>query len=179
MVNIFQQKYRNIKSIIRVLYTWEMIFKFKSKAIKKGIDQSLHNLFTYGTLKKGERNHYVLNSRKNGVSKFLHFGETLSKYPLIIIPKYNMPGLIKITGYGFNVLGEIYEIDDRMLEALDSLEGHPNLHEREAELIKVLNSWPTKKQKKEPITLLRCWTYFFRLHNTEPVYTEMLKNYKS
>ena len=70
----------------------------------------MHNVFVYGTLKKGEPNHYWLQDKKNGVGKFLKDGVTKTKYPLIIATKYNIPFLLHAPGEGSNVHGEILTV---------------------------------------------------------------------
>lgn len=55
---------------------------------------TLHRVFVYGTLKKGEPNHHWFSKTKNCVYKFLNEGWTLEKYPLIIATKYNIPFLL-------------------------------------------------------------------------------------
>ncbi|KAK2727073.1 hypothetical protein QYM36_007804 [Artemia franciscana] len=52
-------------------------------------------VFVYGTLKRGEPNHCWLTDDKNGCAKFLMFGKTASKYPLVIGSEYNIPFLLK------------------------------------------------------------------------------------
>ena len=42
------------------------------------------NIFVYGTLKRGERNFYVLQDRENGFAKFQVEGKTKEKFPLVV-----------------------------------------------------------------------------------------------
>lgn len=87
-------------------------------------------VFVYGTLKKGEPNHYLMTDVKNGVANFINGGTSLTKFPLIIATKYNIPFLLNKTDLGHNVSGEIYEVDQPMLLALDELEDYPKLYDR-------------------------------------------------
>lgn len=91
----------------------------------------IHKVFVYGTLKKGEPNHHWLTDIKNGAASFVAKATTDSKYPLVIATRYNIPFLLDRPGDGYNVAGEIYEVDDKMLSNLDILEDHPSLYVRE------------------------------------------------
>ncbi|KAK9503628.1 hypothetical protein O3M35_010148 [Rhynocoris fuscipes] len=128
---------------------------------------SLSKVFVYGTLKKGEPNHYWFES-KNGFSKLIDCGSTVLKYPLIIGTKYNIPFLLAQPGTGYNVQGEVYEVDDRMLKNLDTLEDHPNFYIRKEDDIK-LNSGEIHK----------CWIYFIVNFKPELLKKEMYENYSS
>ncbi|XP_037903847.1 troponin C-akin-1 protein isoform X2 [Hermetia illucens] len=55
----------------------------------------------------------------------------MEKFPLVIATRYNIPFLIKKAGTGNYVIGEIYEVDDRMLNSLDSLEDCQDIYTRE------------------------------------------------
>ncbi|KAL0279126.1 UNVERIFIED_CONTAM: hypothetical protein PYX00_000742 [Menopon gallinae] len=128
---------------------------------------SNHYVFVYGTLKKGEPNHDWLSS-KNGFSKFISPAETAKKYPLIIASRYNIPFLLYSPGDGENVKGEVYEVDDKMLAALDILEDHPSFYIREVEKVN-LNSTDT----------LDCWIYFIKNFKPELLTQERFKEYHS
>ncbi|XP_014212003.1 putative gamma-glutamylcyclotransferase CG2811 isoform X2 [Copidosoma floridanum] len=93
----------------------------------------LQRVFVYGTLKRGEPNHSLLTSAEKGYSKFLGLGKTLLKYPLVIATKYNIPFLLKRPGVGNQIIGEVYDVDSKMLKSLDELEEHPNFYVRTEE----------------------------------------------
>lgn len=93
--------------------------------------QQLRKVFVYGTLKKGEPNHNWLTDKQNGFARFLSRATTTTKMPLIIATRYNIPFLLNKPGKGNYVAGEIYEVDDKMMDQLDNLEDCPNLYERE------------------------------------------------
>lgn len=61
---------------------------------------SLHRVFVYGTLKRGEPNHRHLKDTRNGYAKFLGLGRTTVAYPLVIASKYNIPFLLKKSNTG-------------------------------------------------------------------------------
>lgn len=60
----------------------------------------LHRVFVYGTLKRGEPNHSLIQDAANGYAKFLGIGRTVTPYPLIIATRYNIPFLLKKPGIG-------------------------------------------------------------------------------
>ncbi|XP_034951424.1 putative gamma-glutamylcyclotransferase CG2811 [Chelonus insularis] len=90
----------------------------------------LHRVFLYGTLKRGEPNHDLIRDTANGYAKFLGVGRTVNKYPLVIATKYNIPFLLHKPGVGHHVLGEVYDVDSKMLEKMDQLEEHPTFYTR-------------------------------------------------
>ena len=103
-------------------------------------DSGLDTLvFVYGTLKIGEPNHHWLTDAR-GRSSFLGPGLTLDTWPLVVVTEYNIPMLLgnnalllindqtwKILsrnhvtdceGVGNKIKGEVYKIDQEMLEYL-------------------------------------------------------------
>ena len=93
----------------------------------------LTRIFVYGTLKRGQPNHGLLvlpNNEQAGKAEFVGTAKTIDKYPLIIATKFNTPFLLDVVGSGQRVVGEIYQVDDVMLEECDQLEGHPERYVR-------------------------------------------------
>uniref|UniRef100_A0A8C4VBV5 Gamma-glutamylaminecyclotransferase n=1 Tax=Falco tinnunculus TaxID=100819 RepID=A0A8C4VBV5_FALTI len=91
---------------------------------------TMARVFVYGTLKKGQPNYkYMINTAK-GLAKFQGRGRTVEKYPLVIAGKYNIPYMLNIPGTGHRVAGEIYSVDDQMLQFLDEFEGCPDMYQR-------------------------------------------------
>jgi len=83
-------------------------------------------VFVYGTLKKGEANHYALSGEDctllgtailNGNYQF----NDLGWYPAVI----EVPGEVHTS-----IRGEVYEISPEVLSALDIIEGHPHYYRR-------------------------------------------------
>jgi gamma-glutamylcyclotransferase (GGCT)/AIG2-like uncharacterized protein YtfP len=80
-------------------------------------------LFVYGTLLSGEANHGRLQAaRRVGVRR------TEPRYTLLNLGEY--PALIE--GGSTSVVGELYDLEDGLLPAIDSFEGHPSLYRRTA-----------------------------------------------
>ncbi|KAK2856999.1 hypothetical protein Q5P01_005734 [Channa striata] len=88
------------------------------------------HVFVYGTLKKGQPNQHQMLNSTNGTAKFLASALTTEKYPLVIAGKYNIPFLLNLPGQGRRVHGEIYEVDNKMLEFLDDFESVPTMYQR-------------------------------------------------
>ncbi|KAK9523712.1 hypothetical protein VZT92_017650 [Zoarces viviparus] len=87
-------------------------------------------VFVYGTLKKGQPNYHRMLESANGKAEFLASACTTEKYPLVIAGHYNIPFLLNIPGQGHRVQGEIYKVDDKMLEFLDDFEEVPTMYQR-------------------------------------------------
>jgi gamma-glutamylcyclotransferase (GGCT)/AIG2-like uncharacterized protein YtfP len=78
-------------------------------------------LFVYGTLLSGEGNHGRL-----GASGLLGMRRTEPHYTLLSLGAF--PALVE--GGATSVSGEVYEVDDTVLTAVDQLEGHPHFYRR-------------------------------------------------
>jgi gamma-glutamylcyclotransferase (GGCT)/AIG2-like uncharacterized protein YtfP len=76
-------------------------------------------VFVYGTLKKGYRNHRLLEG-----SNYIGEGK-ISGYDLYDLGSF--PGIIRGKG---EVVGEIYEIDQETLKRVDMLESEGQLYSR-------------------------------------------------
>jgi gamma-glutamylaminecyclotransferase len=75
-------------------------------------------VFVYGTLKKGFPNH----AKYMGTSKLLGNYRTVEKYPLFLTGERYVPCMVNRPGVGYQVEGEIYDVDDDTLKMLDALE---------------------------------------------------------
>lgn len=76
-------------------------------------------VFVYGTLKKGQGNHRLLTGAE-------YIGKDSLKNHVI----YSLGGFPGMTVGDGQVQGEVYEVDEVILGALDILEGHPRFYER-------------------------------------------------
>ncbi len=97
-------------------------------------------VFVYGTLKKGGRNHHLLEN-----ASFVGEAVSLKKY--ILQGKKHPYPLATPYGYVQNrvspecagfLAGEIYEMDRKTLKLLDRLEEHPHYYIREKELFRLI-----------------------------------------
>jgi len=123
-----------------------------------------HLVFVYGTLKTGEPNHHVISSGGGeGRSLCLGKGRTAQKFPLVIGSRYNIPYLLDAPGKGHQIKGQVYRVDERMLERLDVLEGVPDHYQRRQEKVvlfednKAAADEISKVDEKEEE--LDCWLY--------------------
>ncbi|XP_039600738.1 gamma-glutamylaminecyclotransferase-like isoform X1 [Polypterus senegalus] len=94
-------------------------------------------IFVYGTLKRGQPNHCEMTTAKNGKAEYQGRGHTVVKFPLVIAGKYNIPFLLNVPGSGHHVKGEIYSIDNEMLQFLDKFEECPRVYQRTLEKVKI------------------------------------------
>lgn len=92
-------------------------------------NETKHTLiFSYGTLKRGLQNNYLLQDlidRNDAV----YLGPCLTHipYPLVLGP-YGLAYIVNIPGNGHRVKGELYSVSARGLSRLDELEATSNGH---------------------------------------------------
>lgn len=79
--------------------------------------EPLHRIFVYGTLKEGFRNFHV-NRGARLPGEFV----TEQAYPLYVIGEFGLPWLVHEPGRGRRVTGQVFEVDDEALAAMDVLE---------------------------------------------------------
>lgn len=87
-------------------------------------------IFVYGTLKRGQPNHYRMLDGANGEARFLTSARTVRKFPLVIAGPHNVPFLLDAPGQGHHIQGELYSVDERMLAFLDDFERVPTWYQR-------------------------------------------------
>ena len=81
-----------------------------------------HLVVVYGTLRKGQSNHYLL---ENEGAAYIGDG-TVKGYGMI--PLGGFPGAVPLEQG--EIKTEMYSVDDSVLARLDMLEGHPNFYRR-------------------------------------------------
>lgn len=74
-------------------------------------------VFVYGTLKQGFRNFHV-NRGVRVPGEFV----TAQPFPLYVIGPFGLPWLVHRPGVGHRVAGQLFEVDDEGLAAMDVLE---------------------------------------------------------
>ncbi len=74
-------------------------------------------VFVYGTLKQGFPNHATNRGRRVAGT-----ATTVDPWPLYLVSERSVPWLIDRKGGGVRVTGELYEVDDDALVAMDRLE---------------------------------------------------------
>jgi gamma-glutamylaminecyclotransferase len=78
-------------------------------------------VFVYGTLLAGERNHHLLERARLVAEARTHTAFTLYDFG-------PFPGMVECGDHA--IIGEVYEVDEPMLAAMDRLEGHPSFYRR-------------------------------------------------
>jgi len=82
-------------------------------------------LFVYGTLRRGQRNHRLIQDQR-----FLGEAKTKPLYRLLDLGQY--PGLVPASpGQGQSIPGELYEVSQCAIAELDDFEGVPWLFDRQ------------------------------------------------
>jgi len=81
----------------------------------------MSRLFVYGSLKRGEQNH-----RHLAPARFVGEARTTPSFELLDLGEYPAMKL----GGRTTIVGEVYELDEALLAALDRFEGHPDLYRR-------------------------------------------------
>ncbi|XP_015609380.1 putative gamma-glutamylcyclotransferase CG2811 isoform X2 [Cephus cinctus] len=144
-------------------------------------ENPLHRVFVYGTLKRGEPNHGLIQNAEFGYAKFLGIGRTIKKYPLVIATKYNIPFLLKKPGIGNQILGEIYDVDTKMLTKLDELEEHPSFYVRTEDdvLLSPESEIKSGNNFDEMAESTKAWIYFLPKFKPALLETTMYTTYSN
>jgi gamma-glutamylcyclotransferase (GGCT)/AIG2-like uncharacterized protein YtfP len=109
------------------------------------VEDFMHYLvFVYGTLKKGFSNHRLLSG-----AEFLGPAQTVQKFAMYTT---GTPIVLKEEAVS-PIFGELYRVDEKILAALDSLEGHPDWYRREE--VEVLVDEGEREKRLET-----AWLYF-------------------
>lgn len=104
----------------------------------------MHNIFVYGSLKRGFHNHWQLEE-----STFFDTALTLRK-EWLMFSMGSYPALVRVpNGAGDVITGEIYKVNDETFKRLDRLEWYPHHYSREKVLILSDNGY-----------LMECWVYY-------------------
>ena len=59
---------------------------------------TLHKVFVYGTLKKGQPNEHHMSTQGDFVSNFISYARTVERRPLIIASDANVPMILDMEG---------------------------------------------------------------------------------
>uniref|UniRef100_A0A914PGX3 Gamma-glutamylcyclotransferase family protein n=1 Tax=Panagrolaimus davidi TaxID=227884 RepID=A0A914PGX3_9BILA len=92
-----------------------------------------------------------MSNPETGKHKYIGPAKTVDKFPLFVASKYNIPFMLTEKGTGFRIHGELYEVDNLKMIALDLLEGYPEFYIR--------NKFPVEKENGE---IIDAWIYQLR-----------------
>ena len=81
-----------------------------------------HLVFVYGTLRQGCCNHFLLEG-----ARCVGAGKTAGQYAMYVA---SVPFVVKDAAV-CQIVGEVYEVDEKTLRNLDLLEGEPHMYARE------------------------------------------------
>lgn len=132
----------------------------------------MHKVFVYGTLKSG----FALHRRALGeVARTCHC-RTVERFPMFVAGPWFAPMMMNEPGCGLQVHGELYEVDDTRLAAIDALElvGKPGN-------FRVLIQVEALEGRTQGRTDGRAaWPAFAYMKSrvlATPVYSDLLENY--
>ncbi|XP_015246921.1 PREDICTED: gamma-glutamylaminecyclotransferase C-like isoform X2 [Cyprinodon variegatus] len=120
----------------------------------------MNHVFVYGSLKRAQPNYHYMTDSNNGKAEFLATAVTVQKYPLVIATKCNIPFLLNLPGQGNRVHGEIYRVDEKMLEFLDEFENIPTMYQRTVVELEI-SEWAggTGEEKLSPGSITEAFVY--------------------
>jgi gamma-glutamylaminecyclotransferase len=129
------------------------------------VSETIHRVFVYGTLKRGFPNHGYMTG-----AVFVAEARTADAYPLVVGGTWYTPYLIPEKGEGYRVKGEVWDVPEHMMPALDRLESvHlPNGYRRK--LIPVVLEGSGESAE--------AWTYFRDRRHIAIVHTGNLDDYQ-
>jgi gamma-glutamylaminecyclotransferase len=91
-----------------------------------------HLIFVYGTLRRNHSNHRLL-----GDADCYGTGSTRDKYAMYVTGGYPFVTSIETR---YQIVGELYAVDDETLDIIDKMEGHPLYYTRREVAIDVEGS---------------------------------------
>lgn len=127
--------------------------------------EPMHRVFVYGTLKRGFPNHGYMTG-----ATFVAEARTVDAYPLVVGGMWFTPYLMPEKGDGHQVKGEIWDVPEHMMPALDELESvHlPNGYRRQVIPV-VLDGSGDRTE---------AWAYFRERRHIALIHTDVLDDYQ-
>ncbi|XP_073699242.1 gamma-glutamylaminecyclotransferase B-like [Garra rufa] len=137
------------------------------------------HIFVYGTLKKGQPNYFRMEDADKGQAEFLAHARTVEQYPLVIATKYNIPFLLNVPGKGQRVYGELYNVDQKMLEFLDKFEGCPQRYQRTEVRLEVQDGNGEGENKLKPGSIVEAFMYSTTAYQPDWLQNPTYENYNA
>lgn len=125
----------------------------------------MHRVFVYGTLKRGFPNHGYMDGATYGGD-----GLTVETYPLVVGGTWFTPYLIPEPGTGHRVKGELWNVPEALMPALDRLES-----------VHLPNGYRRRMIMVEPDgggAAVEAWTYFRERRHIAIIHTGNLDDYQ-
>ncbi|XP_054764788.1 putative gamma-glutamylcyclotransferase CG2811 [Lytechinus pictus] len=159
----------------------------------------MNRVFVYGTLKRGQPNHFALSEVGNERYTYIGNGFTSTKWPLVIASEHNIPYLLDKEGNGYNIKGEVYDVDDVLLGHIDQVECYPDVYgRRKVDIIMTKeetdsNTGPTTdpttdsktdlaediRLASQPGRIMECWIYYLPEPSSLLLELEKIEDYDS
>ncbi|XP_054258510.1 gamma-glutamylaminecyclotransferase C-like [Macrosteles quadrilineatus] len=139
-----------------------------------GEDDTMHPVFIFGPMKRGEPMHHWLENPENGVAFFITKARTAQRFPMVIATEYNVPLVLFKPESGHNIQGELYELSLKMIKKLDRYEFMPNEVIPRIEMI-------TYNDTKKNQTILRPAMMYVKYYLLDDSYLKLpfISNYQS
>ncbi|MGE3978032.1 MAG: gamma-glutamylcyclotransferase [Nitrospira sp.] len=124
-----------------------------------------HRVFVYGTLKRGFPNHHYMTG-----ATLVCDATTVEAWPLVVGNAWFTPYLLPEKGEGHRVKGELWDVPEAMMPALDELESvHlPNGYRRTMIAVVPATGGPP----------VEAWTYFRERRYLTAIHTGYLDDYQ-
>ncbi|XP_039504288.1 gamma-glutamylaminecyclotransferase C-like isoform X1 [Pimephales promelas] len=132
-------------------------------------------VFVYGTLKEGQPNYFRIKDK----AEFVAHARTVDPYPLVIATEYNIPFLLNVPGTGQRVHGEIYSVDQKMLEFLDEFEKCPQMYQRTLIRLEVQDGPGGGEHKPEAGSSIEAYVYTTDTYEPEWLEKTTYESYNS
>jgi gamma-glutamylaminecyclotransferase len=125
----------------------------------------MQRVFVYGTLKRGFPNHHFMDG-----ASFVGTGRTVEAWPLVIGNQWFSPYLLPERGGGHRVAGELWDVPESMMPALDELESThlPNGYRRERVAV----------EADDGSGVQEIWAYFRERRHLATIHTEPMADYQ-
>jgi len=139
-------------------------------------------IFVYGTLKRGQPNHYLIQQISNGRHYFLGTALTVRPWPMVISPPNYAPCILDYPDHGEIIHGELYYVDVRKLDDLDRLEQHPDYYTREGitvtlEQIPECSEGVVRVKQPSVGSTIKCEVYLMKNFNKALLELPFISNY--
>ena len=125
----------------------------------------MHNVFVYGTLKRGFPNHATGMKSTAFVGRF----RTCGRFALVLTGPWYSPVMIDEPGVGHRVAGEVFAVGDAELGTLDRLEG--------TDLPSGYHRTQIEVENIETGAVMKAWTYVKRRAQIEVVLSAPMDEY--
>jgi len=115
-----------------------------------------HKVFVYGTLRQGE-------SRRGALEEAIEISKKAYLFGFKMYHLGGFPGIIQLEDgeKAEPILGELYQIDEKTLARLDTIEGHNEERPESSFYRRTAVSAFVRQEEGKDVLFFSCWTYVF------------------